>query len=77
MDNRFEDVLCLMRYGIKREIQVNGTSYIQGMPGIPTLTDIEIAQIATYIYNTWEHEKGIIKVNDATQVLRSCEITQD
>lgn len=72
MENRFEDVLCLMRYGIEGEIVVNGKSYIQGMPGIPALTDLEIAQIATYIYNTWEHERGIIKVKDATTVLRSC-----
>jgi mono/diheme cytochrome c family protein len=72
MDNYFEDVICLMRHGKRGEIIVNGTSYIQGMPEMPFLTDIEIAEIATYIYNTWEHEKGIVEVKDVSDILNQC-----
>src|SRR5690242_19621245 len=50
MTKNFEDVVCLIRYGKKGELVVNGVSYNQPMPGIPTLTDLEIAEIATYIY---------------------------
>jgi hypothetical protein len=32
------------------------------MPSIPSLTDLEVAEIATYIYNTWEHKQGIVDV---------------
>jgi len=72
MDNHFEEVICLMRHGKKGEIIVNGKSYIQGMPGIPALTDLEIAEIATYIYNTWRHSRGIVEVKEVSQVLNSC-----
>lgn len=72
MENHFEEVICLMRHGKKGEIIVNGIRYIQGMPGIPTLTDLEIAEITTYIYNTWEHKRGIVEVKDVSQVLNSC-----
>ena len=73
MDNHFEDVICLMRNGLHEEIIVNGTSYVQGMPGVPSLSDLEIAEITTYIYNTWEHKLGIVEVKDVSRVLTQCE----
>jgi hypothetical protein len=42
------------------------------MPGIPTLTDLEVAEIATYIYNTWDHKRGIVEVKEVTSVLNAC-----
>ena len=72
MDNHFEEVICLIRHGKKGEIIVNEKSYIQGMPGISALTDLEIAEIATYIYNTWNHSRGIVDVKQVSQVLNSC-----
>jgi cytochrome c551 len=72
MNTNFEKVLCLMKYGIKGEIIVNGKSYIQHMPGVQSLTDIEIAEIATYIYNTWSHSKGLVDVKDASRILAEC-----
>lgn len=73
MENNFEQVLCLMKYGIKGEIMVNGKSYIQPMPGVQSLTDLEIAEIATYIYNSWEHKHGLIDVTEANSVISRCQ----
>lgn len=72
MDNHFNDVICLMRYGKKGEVTVNNVNFHQPMPGIPALTDLEIAEIATYIYNTWTHQRGIIEVKDASAILNTC-----
>ena len=72
MDKNFEQVLCLMKHGITGEITVNGKKFVQPMPGVQSLTDLEIAEIATYIYNTWEHQRGIIDVSEANQILRNC-----
>ncbi|HEX5171677.1 MAG TPA: cytochrome c [Cyclobacteriaceae bacterium] len=72
MNEHFEEAICLMRYGKTGEIIVNGNNYVQGMPGIPSLTDLEIAEIATYIFNTWDHKKGIIEVKDVSRILNSC-----
>jgi mono/diheme cytochrome c family protein len=72
MDNHFNDVICMMKYGREGEIIVNGKSYVQAMPGIPTLTDLEIAEIGTYIYNTWDHNRGIVDVKEVTPILNDC-----
>ncbi len=72
MTNNFEQVICLMKKGMEGEITVNGKEYNQPMPGVSTLTDLEIAEIATYIYNTWEHQRGIIEVSEASRILREC-----
>jgi cytochrome c553 len=72
MDKNFEETICLMKNGRKGEILVNGDSYIQGMPPIPTLTNIEIAEIATYIYNSWGHKRGMVDVTDADRILEKC-----
>jgi hypothetical protein len=37
------------------------------------LSDLDIAMISTYIYNTWGNEKGLIDVTEASRILRSCE----
>lgn len=73
MDTNFNDVLCLMRHGKKGELIVNGVRFNQPMPGIPLLTDLEIAEIATYIYNTWNHNRGLIDVKEVSPILLNCE----
>jgi cytochrome c551 len=72
MEKNFKDVICLIRNGKKGELIVNGKTFNQPMPGIPTLTDLEIAEIATYIYNTWNHQHGIVEVTEVSQLLDSC-----
>lgn len=72
MQQNFNDVICFIRHGVKGEMIVNGLQYNQPMPGIPALSDLEIAEIATYIYNTWSHDHGIIEVKDVSKILESC-----
>ncbi|MEJ7647197.1 MAG: cytochrome c [Chryseolinea sp.] len=71
IDNKFQDVLCLLRYGRKGEIIVNGKMYNQAMPP-PALTDLEIAEIATYLYNNWGRKRGIVEVTDVSQKMLNC-----
>lgn len=73
MKKNFKDVICLMRHGKNGELIVNGESFNQAMPGIPSLTDLEVAEIATYIYNTWSHEHGIVEVKEVSRILAECQ----
>jgi cytochrome c551 len=68
-----DEVICLMRHGKNGEIIVNGKSFNKEMKGIPSLTDLEIAEIATYIYNTWGQERGIVDVKEVSEILSRCE----
>lgn len=77
MEKNFESVLCLMKHGMKGEVIVNGKSFSQSMPGVSTLTNLEIAEIATYIYNTWDHQRGLVDVTEASRIMDSCAVTSN
>lgn len=74
-DYMLEDIkrtVCLIRYGLEDTIKVNGETYHQKMPANEKLTALEIAQITTYIANTWENSKGYISVKETTEYLEGC-----
>jgi len=73
MLNNFSQVICGMKYGIQGEVWVNGVLYNQPMPGILSLTDVEIAQIATYIYNLESPGRGLVTTREVSAVLQTCE----
>ena len=72
MEKNFEATLCLMKYGIKGEVVVNGKTFNQPMPGVRSLTDLEVAEIATYIYNSGKHKRGLIAVTEAEKIMKDC-----
>ncbi len=72
MEKHFAEVICLMRHGTRGELIVNGVQFNQPMPGVSSLSDLEVAQIATYIYNNWSHERGLVEVNDVSAILTEC-----
>jgi cytochrome c551 len=72
MDSNFNEVICLIEYGKSGELMVNGKSYNMAMPGIPSLTDLEIAEIATYLYNSWGRDRGMIDVRDVSKIINEC-----
>jgi cytochrome c551 len=72
MDRNFEKVVCLMKDGIEGELIVNGKQFNKPMPGIPSLTDLEITEISTYIYNKWGNRRDSITLQQVSGILREC-----
>lgn len=72
MDRNFEEVVCVVKYGSQDRLAVNGVEYNMAMKGIPGLTELEVAEIITYIYNTWSHQKGLVDVTEVAQLLSAC-----
>jgi mono/diheme cytochrome c family protein len=72
VDTNKEKVICLIENGIEGEIIVNGKSFNKPMPALPQLTDLEIAEITTYLYNSWGREMGIVDVNEVTSTIKNC-----
>lgn len=60
----------IIRNGQKGEITVNGEKYNQAMPANPNLKPLEIAQIATYLYNIWGMNSGVITSSDVEAFLK-------
>jgi cytochrome c551 len=73
MDQHLEEVICAIKNGMEGELLVNGKKYNKEMKGIPSLTELEIAEIVTYIYNSWEHQRGIVEISTIENALRKCE----
>lgn len=72
VDKRFPEVVCLIRFGISGPMEVNQKIFNQPMPGIPQLSELEIAEILTYIYNSNGREKGLIEIRQIGVLLDSC-----
>ena len=69
-------VTCLIRYGQQGPIVVNGKPYNRPMPAQPQLSDLEVAELVTYIYNEWGNETKLTGVKDVTPILKTCESNQ-
>ena len=64
----------IMRDGKKGPILVNGQVYNQPMPANPNLSPLEIAQIATYLYNSWGMNEGVIDAPRVEKYLRTAPV---
>jgi cytochrome c551 len=76
MDQHLDEVICGIKNGMKGELVINGKKYNKEMKGIPSLTELEIAEIATYIYNSWEHQRGMIEISTVESALKKCDTRQ-
>ena len=63
---------CIIKNGQSKEIVVNGVTYNQMMPGNP-ITNLEVAEVLTYIGNAWGNEAGLIGVKDVDKWIDACE----
>ncbi|MDA0314350.1 MAG: cytochrome c [Bacteroidetes bacterium] len=63
--------IWIMKYGQEGEILVNGQVYNQAMPANPNLRPLDLAQIATYLYNSWGMKEGVIDAPLVESYLKS------
>lgn len=66
--------VCIIKQGATGEITVNGTSYNMAMPGNAQLSPLEIAEIITYVTNSWGNSAGLSGVKEVEKWLRECEV---
>lgn len=67
------ELICITKLGLSGEIKVNGKIYNRPMPANTKLSNIEIAEIVTYISNSWGNEKTYTPIDTVTQALNRCE----
>lgn len=63
------DLARVLKYGINGPMTVNGVNYNQPMPANLNFTDLEIAEILTYIGNTWGNEMGGFSIEEVVKDL--------
>ncbi|RRB07524.1 c-type cytochrome [Larkinella rosea] len=72
-----EQIICLIRYGQNEPIVVNGRSFHRPMPANPQLTDIDVAEITTFLYNKWGGESVITDVKEVSKILDTCRVQRE
>lgn len=69
--NEYRETLpCIIRHGMRGPLEISGQLYNETMPGIPELTDIDIAYILSYVtvrFGDSKEKFGIDEVKDALQ----------
>ncbi len=68
----FARAACIIKNGQAKEIVVNGVTYSQLMPGNP-ITNLEVAEVLTYVANSWGNEGGLMGVKDIDKWIDACE----
>ncbi|MBI1224195.1 MAG: c-type cytochrome [Bacteroidetes bacterium] len=68
-----EAVPCIIRNGIKGDLDVNGRIYSTEMAGIERLTEFEITNIINYIHTSWGNEIPIVEHLQVREWLKPCE----
>ncbi len=63
------DLPCIIRYGLRGEIEIDGQLFNQVMPGNKKLSPTEIAEIILYMQNSWGHGRTELNIE---QELTQC-----
>ena len=65
-----DSIIHIIRYGQQGPILVNGKRYNRPMPAQMHLSNLEIAEIVTYIYAEWGNSDKIVDVKYVREVLK-------
>ncbi len=66
------DVVCWIRNGVHQPMVVNGKAYNRAMPGNQALENLDIAELMTYLYNTYDKESDIFPIDSVAAIRERC-----
>lgn len=66
-------IICGIRYGIEGPLEINGTTYNGQMPPNVHLSHLEIAEIITYINNSWGNNDLLTSTDQVKKALNFCD----
>ena len=71
-----QQLACFIKNGANQPMLVNGKTYHEKMPAFNQLENIDIAQVITYVTNTFGNNQGIYKQETVENELKNCSPTQ-
>ena len=69
LKNNQQRIPQLLRFGTKDTITVNGRTYPPLMPA-HKISNLELAEVITYINNSWGNEYGFVSVKKVDELLK-------
>jgi len=67
-----EQLACILKYGMSGKIEINGIFYEETMPANLSLTNLEMAEIITYIGNNWDNRIGTLNTDNIAKSIINC-----
>jgi len=67
-----EAIPCFIKYGLAKQLQVNNQTYEGKMPANTQLSNIEIAELVTYVTNSFGNKYGLTSVDQVAEQLKDC-----
>jgi mono/diheme cytochrome c family protein len=64
---------CIIRYGIKDSLLIQGKMYAEEMEGHKNLSDVDITNVLNYICNSWGNKMEPYQLGQVKSLLESCE----
>jgi mono/diheme cytochrome c family protein len=63
---------CIVRYGLRDSITVNGKIYGENMAGMPGLSDIQITNLLNYINSAWGNNNPPYSFEEVQRLMGQC-----
>ena len=67
---------CVIKFGMKDTILVEGKRFSRPMPANPKLTDLEIAEISTFVRMKWAKDSVYTSIDFVNASLAACQKSQ-
>ncbi|GAB2690026.1 hypothetical protein GCM10027037_11160 [Mucilaginibacter koreensis] len=61
-------LVSILQNGFKEEVEINGDTYSNNMPSFSYLTDKEIADVLTYVRNSFGNKASAVSVKEVTTI---------
>lgn len=73
LEKQKKSLPCIIRYGMKGPVVVNGVTYNQEMTPSLKLKDSEITNVINYINSAWGNDYGYMTIVEVQEALKNCE----
>jgi len=73
LEKNFDQLACIIWFGLEKEIEVNGQVYNQPMAGIPDLETFEVVLIINYINHSWGNDGKYTDFREVEANLENCQ----
>jgi mono/diheme cytochrome c family protein len=68
-----DKIPCIVHYGIKDSIVVNGKVYKEEMINYKTLNLADLTNILNYVNNSWGNQNGVYRLDEVQKMIKDCE----
>ena len=72
IDKNRAQLPCWIKNGLNGELTIDGKKFNGEMPGVPYLSDAQIANIINYIQQSWHKGLKFYSESEVTKALKEC-----